>query len=133
MPYKHASQILIENELGEFLCVSRKDNHNLFGLPGGKSESGETPLDTAIRETREETGFDLLGNNLPLIFSKQNNSAISFTFYAKVKKNEFKINHDEPHIVKWGTSEDLINGAFPEYNKALLDNYNLIKLYIINQ
>jgi 8-oxo-dGTP pyrophosphatase MutT (NUDIX family) len=28
-------------------------------MPGGKTETGETPLQAAIRETQEETGIEL--------------------------------------------------------------------------
>lgn len=33
-------------------------------LPKGKMESGETPIETTIRETREEAGIDLTGVEL---------------------------------------------------------------------
>ena len=32
---------------------------NLWGIPGGKVEKSETPMAAAIRETFEETGFDI--------------------------------------------------------------------------
>ncbi|TQK76147.1 8-oxo-dGTP pyrophosphatase MutT (NUDIX family) [Rarobacter incanus] len=37
----------------------RKRSSSLFQLPGGKAERGETWLQTAIRECREETGIEL--------------------------------------------------------------------------
>lgn len=39
---------------------------NLWGIPGGKLEKNETPLEAAIRETKEETGFDI--SNQPIIY-----------------------------------------------------------------
>ncbi len=35
-----------------------------MALPGGRRQGEETPLDTAIRETREEVGIDLLADGL---------------------------------------------------------------------
>lgn len=117
------ASFLIENELGEFVCVSRKDNHDIFGLPGGKSEGEESILETAKRETSEETGIiipeEFKGN--PVYF-RECDGYMSYTFHIKVTKDEITFNHNEPHVVKWGTREDLENGPFGDYNKQLFDN-----------
>jgi mutator protein MutT len=42
---------------GQILVVSRKDNPDDFGLPGGKLDPGETAKDAIIREIWEETGI----------------------------------------------------------------------------
>lgn len=50
--------IAVRDAAGRVLVV-RKRGTERFMLPGGKIESGESPVDTAARELREETGIDL--------------------------------------------------------------------------
>ena len=55
-----------EDSEPEVLILQRslksKTGPGQWQLPGGKSEEGETPQETAIREVREETGLDLSGS-----------------------------------------------------------------------
>lgn len=44
---------------GEEVLTVRKQGTSRFMLVGGKLEPGETPLEAALRETREEVGIDL--------------------------------------------------------------------------
>lgn len=47
---------------GKILLLHRQEHTsqgNLWGIPGGKLEKSETPVIAAIRETFEETGFDI--------------------------------------------------------------------------
>ena len=44
---------------GRVLLQQRDDPGGPWGLPGGAMELGETVAQTAIRETREETGIDV--------------------------------------------------------------------------
>lgn len=52
------SAVAFLNAENELLTV-RKKNSQRFQLPGGKPDAGESPLETAIREVREETGIEL--------------------------------------------------------------------------
>lgn len=108
-------QIVLLNK-GQVLGVSRKTNHNDFGLIGGSLESyDKTPEEGAIRETFEETG--LIISNLKLIFAKvSRDGRIGYTYLADYSG---EINFDfekEPHIVKWTSFSELIKGSFGYWN-----------------
>lgn len=49
---------VVEDEAGRIVLVHRKDN-DLWALPGGGMEAGESIEDCAVREVKEETGLDV--------------------------------------------------------------------------
>ena len=54
----NVAAVVIRNARGEVLCV-RKHSSPRFQLPGGKPEAGESMVEAALRETREEVGVDV--------------------------------------------------------------------------
>lgn len=54
--YPLAASVLVLRKDQKVLAVSRRKDLNSFGLPGGKVDPGESPLQAARREMREETG-----------------------------------------------------------------------------
>ena len=52
-----ASAVVVDDQ-GRILLHRRRDNE-MWALPGGKMELGESLGECAIREVREETGFDI--------------------------------------------------------------------------
>jgi ADP-ribose pyrophosphatase YjhB (NUDIX family) len=49
---------IVENERGELLLVHKTDN-DLWALPGGAMDLGESIAETVAREVKEETGIDV--------------------------------------------------------------------------
>ncbi len=113
------AQVVLINPEGLILGVSRKDNHNDFGLPGGKMdpEDNGDPIATAIRECKEETGLDV--TNLNLVFAIHKNGNMGYTYLADYSG---EINHNEPHVVAWKPMEVLINGSFGKYNQMVSES-----------
>ena len=63
-----AVSAFVQQDDGRILMIRRTDN-DLYALPGGGHELGETMTDTAVRETREETGFTIEIDGLVGIYS----------------------------------------------------------------
>lgn len=60
----------ITNEKGELLLQKRSDQEDIWGLPGGAIEIGESVEEAAIREVKEETGLDIKIDDLVGVYSK---------------------------------------------------------------
>lgn len=113
-------QVVILNKEGEVLAVSRKDNHEDFGLPGGKVEVFDKSLKmAAIREVQEETGVHIY--NLELIFAMHRNGKMGYTYLADYEGEINFDNEKEPHVVKWLNYQQVIDGKFGEWNKLVYE------------
>lgn len=53
-----AVNVLVTDDNGRILLIRRTDN-DLYALPGGAIDLGESLTQAAVRETREETGIDV--------------------------------------------------------------------------
>jgi 8-oxo-dGTP pyrophosphatase MutT (NUDIX family) len=109
----HAVSIILINDEGKILGVSRKNDHNDFGFCGGKvdPEDNFDLVKAAIRETKEETGLDIF--DLEIVYCTFLGSRMQWTFLAKYKG---EIHTEEPHAVKWIDKEILAKGSFAKYN-----------------
>lgn len=63
-----AATALVVNDKGEILLERRRDN-DLWALPGGAMNLGETVAQGIVREVREETGLDVEPAGLVGIYS----------------------------------------------------------------
>ena len=49
---------IVRDDEGRVLLIHKTDN-DLWALPGGGHEIGESIVDTVVREVKEETGYDV--------------------------------------------------------------------------
>ena len=54
---KKAACVIILDHINQKIVATNRRGSIQIGLPGGKMDDGETPLQTAIRELYEETGI----------------------------------------------------------------------------
>jgi len=126
---KKTVQAIIFNENMEVLAVSRKTDHNDFGLAGGKVDEEDyqsleyTPLKAALkREVMEETGLDVDVDNAELIFAIHKDGYMGYTYLIKSWSGE--IQTDEPHVVKWTHFSEIMMGSFGRYNTLVGESLN---------
>jgi len=117
------SLIAVFNHNREALLLKRPDNvhcGSLWSFPGGKVETGETPLDAAKRELTEETG--LTGQNWHLLGEHHHaypDRTLHFHLFGCDGLNPDSLNSNEAHV--WVSADKLGEYSMPKANRALLD------------
>lgn len=74
---------IICNQEDQVLLSHRRD-HDVWNMPGGRVESGESPWDAVVREVLEETGLVVEVKCLTGIYAKTDQDEIVFSFECSV-------------------------------------------------
>lgn len=129
LPYKISVLVFLENPAGELLLMLRAKPPNLgvWSPIGGKLEmaTGESPLECAIRETAEETGHHVRGDDLHLfamIAEKAYQGEthwLMFLFRCKVPLASLPPDISEGKFAFW-SREAIKTLAIPETDAAAL-------------
>lgn len=111
---------------GLILGVSRRNDPTKFGLPGGKCNPLEAPFDAAIRECLEETSITV--SHAIFLYERSEEGFHADCFYATKWTGE-PVKSEEGEV-KWITRKEIIDGAFGEYNKQMLEAFKKRYPYI---
>jgi len=65
-----SATVLLLNDRGKLLAVSRGDDATNWGMPGGWVERGESPAQGAARELWEETGIRVSPEHLEPVYQQ---------------------------------------------------------------
>ena len=116
-PRVEIAAVFIENG-DKILLLHRQDNKsqgNKWGIPGGKVDKGETALQAAIREVKEETGYDISNqpiDSLKTVFIEYDDKDhfIYHTFRTHLQGDPgaVKINYAEHKGFTWVTPADAL-------------------------
>jgi 8-oxo-dGTP pyrophosphatase MutT (NUDIX family) len=122
-PMRIAAGVLVLGLDGLVLGVSRGNDEQDWGLPFGICDSGETPEQTAIRETMEETGLEAF--DLRRFYEAVAGNYRAITFLAQARG---QLRSSEEGRVAWIDITRLVadSSSFAEYNRGLLRH--LLKL-----
>ena len=97
-------------EKNKVLLIQQTEGH--WGFPKGHVEVGETEIETALREVKEETNLDVKINEnkkytIEYITDKGTLKQVIFFIAKKISGNE-KYQESEIKSMKWMTFEDAI-------------------------
>lgn len=95
--------IIFDDQKRVLLCHRR--DYDLWNLPGGSMENGESPWDGLIREVKEETGLDVENIKLAGIYSKPEKDDIVFSFICNEVGGEISINEEADQIEYFNVNE----------------------------
>lgn len=119
--------LISEPSLEKVLMVCNRRSSGLsWSLPGGSREPGETLEETVVRETREETGLDVVVEGIVAVGERFRNSHVLIaTFIARAIGGEAALQSDEEVVkVEWA-SLDMADRRMPWYPggmRSLLEN-----------
>ena len=105
---KPAAAVALFDGDGRILLLRRKDNDK-WTMPGGAMDFGESLVECAVREVREETGFDIEISGLIGTYTDPNvliaysdgeiRQEFTLVYAAKIKSGELKIDHESKEAV----------------------------------
>ena len=101
--------VCIKSEKNELLMVqeAKDEIKGLYNIPAGKLDFSESILEGAIRETKEETGFDIKLDSILCIQYLEDKSILKIIFNATIISGSISFDKNEIMDVKWIPIEEL--------------------------
>lgn len=94
-----ASVLILDEERKRVLMVQ---NEELWSLPGGKREDAETLRQAAIRETKEETGYDIEVEGVVRVSERMSTKhVVFFTFRGRIVGGGMATEDPEIQRIEW--------------------------------
>lgn len=93
----------------KYLLVQEKQKkvYGLWNVPAGHVDKGETAEQAAVREVKEETGYDVELDGLIGLYHEETTRPLKYAYNARVMGGELKKQEDEILDVKWLTYDEV--------------------------
>jgi ADP-ribose pyrophosphatase YjhB (NUDIX family) len=124
---RYAVCCLLMNQDNKILAISRGEDRESWGLPGGKVENNESLHVAVVRETFEETGIVIADpQSVYTAFVPGRSNFICTTFIASVAHMP-EVLKSEPFegYVEWVSPQVLMQEPYAKYNTALFEHLNI--------
>lgn len=112
--------IIKNTEDNVLLCL--RNDYNIWNLPGGRLEKGESPWQGVIREVKEETGLNVEIVRLIGVYSKPNKDEIVFSFECKMTGGELTLN-DEAKDIKYFSLTEIPENTVLKQIERIKDSF----------
>jgi mutator protein MutT len=109
----------IFDEQNKILLCHRLD-YDLWNLPGGTMELGESPWECVIREVKEETGLNAEIIRLAGIYNKPEKSELVFSFICRVVSGKISLN-EEADKIEYFSIKDIPQNTSPKQLERIMD------------
>jgi ADP-ribose pyrophosphatase YjhB (NUDIX family) len=114
---------IIFDEHDRVLLGHRRDL-DVWNLPGGGVESGELPTEAVVRETKEETGLDVVVERLVGVYGKADKDDLVFAFACRVVGGRLSVT-DEADESRYFKVENIPSNTAPRQVERIHDAINL--------
>lgn len=109
-----AQKVIVFNKEGKFLTIFRTETApsrpNTWDLPGGDLDFGEDPIESIIREIKEETGLEVSEAepfDVEAHINKEGNFWITIAYRAQALSDKVVLSF-EHNDYKWVTPEEFL-------------------------
>lgn len=103
-----AGVVLIKNNKYLLVQEKKKKAYGLWNLPAGKVEVGYTIEQTAVKEAKEESGYDVKLIRKIDIFQENETVPVKHAFLAEIIGGELNYPADEILDAKWFSYEEIL-------------------------